>query len=112
MLVRRPDEPIFPRRLRRSLSTTSPPAAPLLAAHLVTPRLALRHLLVLIVVLTVGTVIGIHDIAAYRALRASATDVASQRLRAAAGQIGQILDAQAGQLRRQIDSVAKHPEVT
>ena len=76
-----------------------------------TSRLALRHLLVLIIVFTVGTVIGIHDIAAYRALRDSATAVASQRLTAAVGQIGQILDAQSVQLRRQIDTVAKHSAV-
>ena len=76
-----------------------------------TPRLALRHLVVLIVVFTVGTVIGIHDVAAYRALRASATEVATGRLRAAVGQIGQILDAQSALLRKQIDTVAKHSSV-
>jgi signal transduction histidine kinase len=74
-----------------------------------TPRLALRHLVVLIVVLTVGIVTGIHDIAAYRALRASATDVAGSRLRVAAAQIGGLLDAQSAQLRALLDSVARHP---
>jgi hypothetical protein len=76
-----------------------------------TPRLALRHLVVLIVVLAVGIVTGIHDIAAYRALRASATDLAGSRLRVAAGQIGGMLDAQAVQVRAQLDSVARHPAV-
>jgi signal transduction histidine kinase/CheY-like chemotaxis protein len=78
----------------------------------VTPRLALRHFVVLIIVITVGTVIGIHDIAAYRALRASATEVASQRLRAAAGQIGQMLDTQSALMLEQTDTVARHPAVT
>jgi signal transduction histidine kinase/ActR/RegA family two-component response regulator len=76
-----------------------------------TPRLALRHVVVLIVVATVGTVIGIHDVAAYRALRASAVDVASGRLRAAVGQIGAILDAQSALLRKQIDTVGRHSAV-
>ena len=75
------------------------------------PRPALRVLVVFIVVLTVGTVIGIHDVAAYRSLRTSATESAGARLRVAAGQIGGLLDGQSVQMRAQLDSVARHPVI-
>jgi PAS domain S-box-containing protein len=70
-------------------------------------RLSIRHRLLLVIVATVLTVIAVHDIAAYRAVRRSAVSAATDRLKSVAGQLGDMFDAQARQLRQPVGTVAE-----
>src|SRR5215211_2639178 len=74
-------------------------------------RLSIRHRLLLVIVATVLTVIAVHDIAAYQAVRRSTVTAATDRLKGVAAQLGEMFDTQARQIREPVGTVAQDSAV-
>src|SRR5687768_6928627 len=72
-------------------------------------RGSIRQQLVLVLVVTVVAVTAVHDIVAYRELRRSAEDAATERLRAVSNQVGDLLDAQARGVRAGLTTAVRAP---
>ena len=70
-------------------------------------RISIRHRLLFVIVATVLTVITVHDIVAYRAVRSAAIAAAADRLKSVSAQLGGMLDAQARQASEHVGAVAR-----
>ena len=72
---------------------------------------SIRHRLLLVIVATVLAVVVVHDLIAVRELHRMALAAASTRLERVSGQLGEMLELQAQQLRRQAATSANQPVV-
>ena len=75
-------------------------------------RQSIRNRLLLVIVATVLTVIAVHDIAAYRAVRSSALVAATDRLQNVSSQLGLMLDAQARETQETVGGATRDSAIT